>query len=97
MQEAGFEPAPSKRIVPETIALDHSATLAYIDKSKVEYRNWCDSDFNERKKQTNKQTKKERKLEKKKKKPPKEETWVQLSVLCIIVMFKCLISVLIIV
>ncbi len=29
MQEAGFEPATSKRIVPETIALDHSATLAY--------------------------------------------------------------------
>ena len=66
MQEAGFEPAPSKRIVPETIALDHSATLAYIDKSKVEYRNWCDSDFNERKKETNKQTNKEGKKVRKK-------------------------------
>ena len=66
MQEAGFEPAPSKRIVPETIALDHSATLAYIDKSKVEYRNWCDSDFNERKKERKKQRRKERKLERKK-------------------------------
>ena len=30
MQEAGFEPATQKRIVPETIALDHSATLALI-------------------------------------------------------------------
>ena len=29
MQEAGFEPAPSKRVVPETTALDHSATPAY--------------------------------------------------------------------
>ncbi len=29
MQEAGFEPATPKRIVPETIALDRSATLAY--------------------------------------------------------------------
>jgi hypothetical protein len=27
----------------------------------VEYRNWCDSDFNERKKERNKEGKKERK------------------------------------
>ena len=29
MQEVGFEPTPPKRLVPETSALDHSATLAY--------------------------------------------------------------------
>ena len=45
MQEAGFEPAPSKRIVPETIALDRSATLAYIDNSNLYYRNWCDTNI----------------------------------------------------
>ena len=28
MQEVGFEPTPPKRPVPETGALDHSATLA---------------------------------------------------------------------
>ena len=30
IQTAGFEPAPSKRLVPETSALDRSATSAYI-------------------------------------------------------------------
>ena len=30
MQEVGFEPTPPKRLVPETSALDHSATLADI-------------------------------------------------------------------
>ena len=28
MQGVGFEPTPPKRLVPETSALDHSATLA---------------------------------------------------------------------
>ena len=28
MQEVGFEPTPPKRILPESTALDHSATLA---------------------------------------------------------------------
>ena len=30
MQEVGFEPTPPKRLVPETSALDHSATLAHF-------------------------------------------------------------------
>ncbi len=47
MQEAGFEPAPPKRIVPETIALDHSATLAYTDNTLWEHRSWCDTKWNE--------------------------------------------------
>ena len=29
MKGVGFEPTPPKRPVPETSALDHSATLAY--------------------------------------------------------------------
>ena len=34
MQEVGFEPTPPKRLVPETSALDHSATLASINRVK---------------------------------------------------------------
>ena len=48
MQEVGFEPTPPKRLVPETSALDHSATLASINRVKIHdtVKGKCEKDGN---------------------------------------------------
>ena len=55
MQEVGFEPTPPKRILPESTALDHSATLSLVIKSRESdkeiRRSECDQGRSEKKSQ----------------------------------------------
>ncbi len=46
MQEVGFEPTPPKRILPESTALDHSATLASYNNERKERINGINKQIN---------------------------------------------------